>query len=330
MSSAQDSQQRVTAIAAVVFIALLGIIAFLLYNKSQLNAELATKTDEIMETDRLQVELEKQYYEALSELESMKTGNEELNDLIETQKGQLGEQRNKIKQMIGSGKRTKLQFDQARQQIAELKGQLESYVVDVNTLKEENQALIAQNSQLASTNQNLSSELTSSKTVNESLIQAKENLQSEKQGLESKNSQLSKVVTKASVIQVIDVSASAWKVRKSGKPASTKQASKTDRLKVCFTTTSNAVAPAGVEPFFVRVLTPLGETIAIENMGSGIMKTHDNVDMRYTQSKELPYENGPEVGCFLWEPGSAFSPGKYSVEVYNKGYLAGQGEFLLK
>ena len=308
----------------------MGIIAFLLYNKSQLDTEVAIKTEEILETERLQVELEKQYYEALSELESMKTGNEELNDLIDTQKGQLGEQRNKIKQMIGSGKRTKLQFEQARQQITDLKGQLDSYVIDVNNLKEENLALVAQNSQLASSNQNLSSELTSSKTVNQSLIQTQESLQSEKKGLETANSELSKVVTRASVIKVIDVSASAWKVRKSGKPASTKSASKTDRLKVCFTTTSNSVASAGVEPFFVRVISPLGETIAVENMGSGIMKTNDNQEIRYTQSKELPYENAPEVGCFLWEPGTNFSPGKYGIEVYNKGYLAGNGEFVLK
>ncbi len=330
MSSNSDSRQRLSAIAAIVFIALLGIIAFLLWNKSQLDTALSAQNGEILDNERVQVELEKQYYEALSELESMKTGNEELNSLIDTQKDELTDQRNRIKKLIKEGKSGKFQMDNARQEIAQLKSQLQVYVADVNQLKIENESLVQQNAQLSSTNQSLSQDLTSSKSQNESLAADKEVLLTEKQGLEVVRQELSAVVTKASVIQVIDVSASAWKVRKSGKPAKTKVASKTDRLKVCFTTTSNAVAPSGIEDFYVRLINPLGETMAIENLGSGVLKTAEKLDLRYTQIKDLPYENNAVVGCFLWEPNTPFKSGSYDIEVFNKGYLAGKGEFDLK
>ncbi len=166
--------------------------------------------------------------------------------------------------------------------------------------------------------------------MNEELTSAKAALVSEKNTLETEKSNLTSVVTKASVIKVAEVSASAWKVRKSGKPAKTKSASKTDRVKVCFTTTQNDVAAEGNERFFIRVINPLGETLALETLGSGITSTYDQQEIRYTQSKELPYENNSLVGCFLWEPNVAFTAGTYNLEVYNKGYLAGEGNFLLK
>ena len=330
MNNSNDSQQKFTAIAAVVFIALIGIIAYLIWNKSQLEEQITLKQDALMETERLKVDLDKQYYEALSELESMRTGNEELNALIDTQKEELAQQRNKIRGLINSGKSSKAELKQARDQIALLKGQLDGYVTSVNQLKEENELLALQNTTLSNQNQELSQNLTSANTMNEELVQSKNALTSEKESLLSEKSELTKVVTRASVIEVIDVSASAWKVRKSGKPAKTKSAAKTDRIKVCFTTTENAVASSGNEEFFVRVINPIGETMAMENLGSGIMKSAENEDMRYTQVKELPYENNAVVGCFLWEPGIAFKSGKHSIEVFNKGFLAGKGTFALK
>jgi len=283
MSSASDSRQRFTAIATIVFLALIGIIAFLLWNKSQLVTEVETQNEEILENERLQVELEKQYYEALSELESMKTGNEELNSLIDTQKLELKDQRNRIKRLIAEGKTGKLDIEKARIEIAQLRTQLESYVENVNQLKVENESLVQQNVQLSTTNQSLSQDLTSSKTTNESLVADKNVLITEKQSLEVERKELSAVVTKASVVQVVDVSASAWKLRKSGKPAKTRMAAKTDRLKVCFTTTSNSVAQAGIEDFYVRAINPLGETMAIENMGSGVLTQYpvQNWKLRY-------------------------------------------------
>ncbi|NNE28094.1 MAG: hypothetical protein HKN16_00555 [Saprospiraceae bacterium] len=330
MTDSKDSRQKFIAAAAVLFIALLGINAYLLYNKVQQDNTIETQTMEIDEAERLKVELEKNYYESLSELESMKTGNQELNVLIDAQKSELEEQRNRIRSLINSGNRSKKELTEARDQIAGIRSQLDGYVGEVNKLKGEIETLTEANTELTTANQNLSMDLSSQKTVNDELTTAKAALVSEKEDLITEKSKLSKVVTKASVIKVGEVSASAWRVRKSGKPAKTKSAGKTDRIKVCFTTTANEVANAGNERFYIRVLSPLGQTLAVENLGSGIMTTANMEEIRFTQAKDLPYENNSLVGCFLWEPNLAFSSGKYAIEVYNKGHLAGSGDFLLK
>ena len=96
MSGAKESKSKFNAIIIAVIVGLLGITAFLLFYKVQqdrVNSELQQEVDE---AGKLKLELEKQYYQALSELESMKTNNEELNALIDQQKQELEEEKNKI------------------------------------------------------------------------------------------------------------------------------------------------------------------------------------------------------------------------------------------
>lgn len=329
--SGTNSKSQFTAIVAIIIVGLLGINAFLFYNKIQQEKENARLLKEVDEGTQLRAELEKQYYEALSELESMKTGNEELNALIDQQKQELLEKRNKINRLIGQGKKSAADLSEVREQISTLRTQLDGYISEVNQLKQDKELLTQQNIQLSEDKKMLQSNLASQQTMNEELVTAKAALVSEKEALESDKAQLTQKVTLASAIKVVDVNATSWKVKKSGKPAKTRSAAKTDRVKVCFTTTKNEVTAPGNEAFYVRLINPIGETLAVENLGSGIMTSSaSNQEIRYTQVKELEYNNDAMVGCFLWEPNVPFTPGKYNIEVYNKGYVVGNGSLVLK
>ncbi len=330
--STTKSKTNFTAIVAAIIIGLLGINAFLLYNnKMHHEKENARLTQEVDDSAKLKLELEKQYYEALSELESMKTGNEELNALIDQQKQELQEKKNKISRLIGQGRKSKTELAEVQEMMSGLRSQLDGYVTEVTQLKQEKELLEQQNVKLAQDKKVLETDLSSQRTMNTELVTAKAALVSEKESLENEKAKLNEKVTQASVVKVMDVTATSWKVKKSGKPAKTRSADKTDRIKVCFTTTQNEVTVPGTEKFYVRLINPIGETLAVENLGSGIMTSGaSNEEIRYTQIKELDYVNDAMVGCFLWEPNTPFSDGKYTVEVYNKGYLAGTGSLLLK
>ena len=128
MSFSKDSKQKLSAIGAVVIVALLGVTAFLLYNNYNQDMVIDTQKTELLETEQLKAELEKQYYESLSELEEMRGSNEELNALIDQQKAQLAEQKDKIARSIRSGKSTKQELTDARSQIAQMKVQLDGYI----------------------------------------------------------------------------------------------------------------------------------------------------------------------------------------------------------
>jgi hypothetical protein len=67
-------------------------------------------------------------------------------------------------------------------------------------------------------------------------------------------------------------------------------------------------------------------------MGSGmITNKKTGEEIRFTQIEELDYSNGEAQSCMVWAPTTpSFQKGNYTIEVYNKGYLAGTGTMNLK
>lgn len=120
------------------------------------------------------------------------------------------------------------------------------------------------------------------------------------------------------------------KVTNSGKEKTRSKAKNVDKLKICFHTEANEVTPAGEETFYLRIIDPTGAPLAIESLGSGVAQDKRNQsDVRYTTTATTNYNNQETDVCGYWQPGQNFVKGKYSVEVYNKGYLVGKGAFKL-
>lgn len=332
MSFSKDSKQRLTAIGAVAIVALLGICAFLMFQNVNNNQTISQQNVEIDEAEKLKLELEKQYYESLSELEEMRGNSEELNAIIDQQKVELKEQKDKIARYIRQGKSTKSELAKAREEMSNLRVQMDGYISENNKLKADNEVLVMQNGELTVAKTTLEGEVATARVMNEELVTAKAALMSQKETLESENASLSDKVSIASVVKVQNVSGEGFKIRKSGKVKGKKRAGSVDRIKICFNATENAVVEGGLEKFYVRVINPTGETLAIENLGSGIMTTAmDEEEVRYTKVKEIDYNNqATDASCMLWEPNTEFQEGKYMIEVYNKGFLAGKGSFELK
>ncbi len=314
------SSQTFIAIASVAGLILLGVIAFLGYNNVNKNRALATKVTELEEAEQLRIELEDQYHAALSELEDLRGTNEELNSLIDQQKVELKEQKNKVARLI----RNKKKLGNARAELDNMKAQLAEYVAQIEQLKTENEQLAQQNQQLSQDKELLETDLQSKITENQELDQARAVLVSEKE-------KMAKTLHLASVVSVKNVEVTGLKLRSGGKTAKRNTAKSIDQLKVCFTTTVNQVAHPGLETFHIRIIDPRGETLAIDELGSGvIINAKTGEEIRFTQLKEYDYENDETQLCFLWEPNTTFQKGKYDVEIYNKGYLAGTGKFSLK
>jgi len=327
MSSSNDSKQKLLAVALVAIIGLLGFNGYMWLQNSEKDALLSKQTTEIDETEKLKAELEKQYYESLSELEEMRGSNEELNALIDEQKAELKKQKSKISGLI----RTKKDLAAAKEQMDALRLQLNEYITANTRLQEEKEALTQQTIRLNQEKDVLSTDLTNERSAKEELISQKAVLVSEKENLETERQALSAKVNLGSVVKVKQIDVSAWKLKKNGKEVKKKYARNTDFLKICFTAIDNKVVEPGAEQFFIRVINPLGETLAIENLGSGVMiNSSTNEEVRYTKSTEIPYSNEEVNACVQWKPDADFQKGTHDVEVYNKGYLVGKGNITLK
>lgn len=324
-SSDGGSGNKVPYIVAIVLLALatvgLGIFSF---SKSSENEKVTAMYDE---SEQLKAELEKQYYEALSELEEMRGSNDELNTLIEQQKVELKDQKDKIAGLLKDSRN----LNSARKELANLRTQAEGYIAEINQLREQNELLTSENSQLSENNQVLNQNLEEQQMANAELSSERAVLVSEKEQLEEVRQQLSRKVNIASVIKVDGVEVTGLKTKKSGKDVKRSNADNIDKLQVCFNTTSNDVAEDGTEVFYVRIINPLGETLAMEDMGSGVMTNNANQEqVLYTQAKEMDYSGEAGNLCTIWAPNQPLQEGNYEVEIYNKGHLAGTTSFRLK
>ena len=328
MATNNSSQQRLLAIAAVVVVALLAINAFLLYNKYNQDKVIEEQKTDLAEADKLKIELEKQYHEALSELEEMRSGNEELNAIIDQQKVELKGQKDRIDQLIREGR----DLGRAKSEINNLSAQVAEYVAQIQQLKRENEALSKEKTMLSERSKVLEENLDSARIRNLQLSGDYESLAGEKRQIQDEKNKLTETVNLASVIKVGSVSVTGLKERNSGKTVKKKYAKNVDQLRICFKTSENEIARPGVERFYIRIISPLGETLAIEELGSGVFSSKaTGEEIRYTHLKELDYENDAKEICFNWDPNlGIFQKGKYKVEVYNKGHLSGAGDFELK
>lgn len=309
-----------TTILAVIIGLLLLVCIFLTYKYTTLSKANATMTTQNSELTQLKEELNDQYYEALSELEEMRGSNEELNTLVEKQKEDLKKQKAKIDDLL----RDSRNLSAARKELNGLKGKVEQYLAEINQLRQEVEVLTSENSQLSDANQALSTDLNSQRMANEELSAQKATLSNQKAQLEQVKAQLAKKVNIASVIKVEELEADGVRLRGSGKPVRKTRASNVEQIRVCFNTVANNVADSGTETFVLRLIGPDGETLAMDNMGSGVFVNNaTNSEMRYTKMQDMDYDQDAGNMCMYWNPGIPFNKGNYTVEVYNKGYLTG-------
>lgn len=327
MKSTSDSpggnpQRTLLAVAAIVIVALLGLNVYLWINKNRQATENEQLSGQLDETEKMRAQLEKDYVQALSDLEAMKGSNAELNDLIDQKEAELTRQKKQIEGLL----RNKGDLARARQQIAGLNTKIEQYLVEINQLRQQNEELKAENAQMDAKNQELSSNLESERQANQNLSSSQKQLQGEKQELERTRETLSRKVNAASVIKVDGIAV----LGMDSKNKKTRRSKNTASLNICFNTTVNEIATPGNELFLIRVILPSGETMALDNLGSGVFVNNASGEqVRYTRSKETSYSNTIEKVCADWNPGQAFAGGQYKVEIYNKGYLAGSTSFSL-
>ncbi|MFT4760725.1 MAG: hypothetical protein ACI9XO_003696 [Paraglaciecola sp.] len=321
------SNKSFNPILIVAGILMICAIGFLVYSNSSKDRVIDQTVAELEETEALRVELETQFNESISELEDMRTSNDEMNALIDAQKDELEDQRSKIAGLIGN----KTKLDAARREMKNMKAQTKEYLVRIEQLQADNELLAATNLQLDNDKTVLNSELEVQRTENQVLNENKAKLVSEKTELSQKNDALSATVNLASVIKVEGIKIDGFKRKDDGKTKRKKAAKSVDEIKVCFNTSENEVAKSGNETFLVRIMSPLGETLYMEDLGSGVSKNLSTDEaFRFSKSVEAEYANTTENVCVRWMPETGFQAGKYQVEIFNKGHLAGTQSFELK
>ena len=306
--------------ALIGIILLLGLNGYQLYINSQLKQDTANQKMELIELEKIKTELDQDYKAAIEGLDELRGDNEELNQLIDSQKLSLQGQKEKINNLIWS----KRELGKARKEMKALKDQAEQYIKELTKLRDDNQLLTSSNTQLKKEKEALNQ-------LYAEIAQAREILIVEKEEIIKEKAILSGKVDIAEAIKINYMEVQGYQVKDDGKTKKKNKAKNINMLRTCFLTETNVVAKGGEQEFYIRIIDPVGETITDSNDGVGVLTNKlDSTQVMYTTSGSIDYQNEDTRGCISLSLSEKLTKGIYDVEIYNNGFMVGKGDFKLK
>ena len=184
---------------------------------------------------------------------------------------------------------------------------------EMDVLLEENDSLRVANTLLATSLDSTKVQLEQSSTFNDSLL--------------AQNTELTDMVEKAAVLSTAGLKGFGVIVRSSGKLIPTERARRTDKIRVCFTVTENALVVPGNKEFYIQVIDPNSNVLGVnEQIGF-----EDQV-LNYSLISRFNYENGNLDVCEFIEARAdeKFEKGDYMVNVFDQGRLVSTSQFNLR
>lgn len=286
-----------TVYFVILIVLLVGAIVYMLIEASELK-----RVNQLTEA-----ELE----EAYIELDSMST---ELDQRI-LKIAQLGGEIDTlilIKNQLEEEKRA-IQ-DRTSRQIADLKGTVAGYKEILLEQDEEIERLKKINEELLSENTDLKNE---ANELNESIRE----LNSNREELESK-------VALASRLKIDGLQVSAVASNGSERVGSFRNRH-INVLKIEFDILENRVAPIEGKEILLKITAPDGNVLFDVTTGSGTFM-YEGREAFYTAKKEILFDRNAQQISALYNKGTDYADGRYTVEVYTDDYRMGKGQFLVK
>lgn len=182
---------------------------------------------------------------------------------------------------------------------------------------------------------NKDEEIEKLKNVNKELLTENKTLKTEKNQLGDSINELSQtkeeLATKVAIasqlkVENIKIVAVNERGKERDSPFKNKQLSK---LKVDFNIAENNVAPIEGKKILVRIIDENGQVIFDVARGSGTFMYAGKEEF-YTAAQEILFDNTKQKLTFLYEKGSDYASGTYTLEVYTDDYKMGSGQFTVK
>ena len=302
----------------------IGLIALLLGGLVFTSLKLKKQKETIVVTEKqrddvtsLKAELDKKYNESLQEIESYRAENAGLDSLLEIKKQELIQKKAKVDALLAQISTLKSGDASKSKLLADAQTMLQQMESDKAHLQSSIDSLVTVNKSLSETNEKITTQL--SETTQK------------KQALDDENQKMKDRIDKASILSTANIQSTPIRITKKGKEDEVKKAKDAEKLRVCFDLIQNKIAPTGQTDVQVRIINPDGTTIQLQNLGSGTLTdaTTGN-DIPYTYTISPDYQNETKTVCSYWSQTFKFVAGKYSVEVYQKGFLIGQSSFVMK
>ena len=287
------NKKTLLIVASAICVVLIGVLLYM-------NARMQTKQEEneqmieVLKMDKAEMENEYQQF-AMQYNEMMTQINND--SLI----NQLTLEQERVKKLLEELRQTKAtnarEIMRLKKELATLRAILKDYIMQIDSLNRENQALKVDNKKLRNQNQRAQAHITD---------------------LSSQNEQLVDKVAIASQLYATNISAEAR--NKKGK--ATDKLNKAKKFVISFTLARNVTTETGMRTIYVRIATPTGTIL-----DSGGTFQYENRNLQYSISKDIEYTGEEQNITVYWDIAETLSAGQYRVDIFADGQNIGTTTF---
>lgn len=297
-------------LTAILVIALLGTWGYIIFDKNKTRQEKQDLTSQIVNSDSAKNELQRELDDAALRLDALKTSNVKADSLLKTKDKDIDALKARVQSIINNRNATRAELAEAKRLIAQLKGNIETYTAQIDSLQ-------TANSQLTETN----------RVVTQQRDVVQKSFDSASQVIQHKDT----VIDIGSTLDASNFSIEGIKEKHGGKEKVTSTAKRVDKLSISFTLGANRITPSGPKDIYVCITDPTGKPVQVDALGSGTFTTRDGEQKPFTKKITVNYVQGQKQPVKVeWSQNSKFTTGGYKVEIYNNGFKIGEGVVTLK
>ena len=282
-----------------VLVAVIAVLAYLLINQKKEVVTL-TKIEEVQHS-----ELQAQLDSLLAEHDRVKASYGSLSDSLSEKDSIIKARGNEIKKLLG----VRTELNNVKKKLLQLQLITRGYEKQIDSLYTVNKELKKENEK----------------------IKIDYNLEQQKTADLSKDKeQLNQKITGAAILKAYKVTAVTLKAKGVEKERATDKASRTDKIKVCFTVSENKLVSPGYQRFFVRIARP-DKTILTR--GPAYTFQFLGQTLQFSAMETLNYEGEAADICTYYEnpaAGADLPKGHYIVSIFTEDREIGQTSFDLK
>lgn len=313
-SNAKKSALPIVLIAVIAVLALLsGFLGWYSIDMKQKLEKCAGDTtgvskEAVAQTDSLTLALAdlKNRYDSLSSLygglDSLFKAEKDRIVLLETQLRNAGSNKGAVSS--GGGGSSALKAE-----LALLKGRQDDYIMQIDSLKENNRLLTLDN------------------------IKIKSDLEIERdktKGYDKQIADLNDKIEKGAVLAVAHMDVVALQVKGSNEISTTK-ARKASKMRCCFSVAKNTLVKPGYKDFYVRAIGADGKVVKMADGSSGELEANGSGTINYTTKASVLYENENVETCvYTFADKKTFDKGTYKFEIYYNGERVSSSSITLK
>ena len=294
----QTSNPRSKGILILLILVILCLLIWIFIQRSSLSKLVKEKE---LEKTELRYELDS----VIQEHNKIKQSYGALSDSLSAKDSIIQANAIEIRKLLD----TEWEYNKIRKKLEFLQKVAQGYVHQIDSLYTINRELKAENEQIR---QDFRTEQNRTQT----LIKDKE--------------QLTEKIDQASFIKAYDVTATTYKLKGGNKENATEKASRTDRVKVCFTLGENPLVKPGKRSIYVRITRP-DNVVVIKSKYDTFMFNGQAIP--FSIREDVEYQGKAMNLCVTWDKKDTDKPamkGKYTVTVFTDDKEIGTGTFELK